>query len=260
MYPAAGGPVTLAFYDPTGDVVACGEYKNSDYKECFIFDGITWEPLPLLQEYPYPYAYGTKSYFMEGIGLWVGGQPGKGEGTDEMVNELFNSDGQWEKLPVDSPYEFYAVPCIVPLNSTHIFFSGGHRHYTDTWIFDLESLVWTSSTPMLKPRNEHGCVLTNEGEVLIAGGSDGNVDVNIFNPVSLEWRESGNLPSEIATSLPGLRLWNGTVLLFEGETDRIWKREEDQGWQLMDVTMGGNFYAVWGNAVLVPDTWRNNCY
>ena len=113
---------------------------------------------------------------------------------------------------------------------------------------------------MLKPRNEHGCVLTNEGEVLIAGGSDGNVDVNIFNPVSLEWRESGNLPSEIATSLPpGLWLWNGTVLLFEGETDRIWKREEDQGWQLMDVTMGGNFYAVWGNAVLVPDTWRNNC-
>ena len=44
--------------------------------------------------------------------------------------------------------------------------------------------MWTSSTPMFYPRDYHSCVLTEGGEVLIAGGGDG---VYIFNPVTLEW-------------------------------------------------------------------------
>ena len=62
-------------------------------------------------------------------------------------------------------------------------------------ILDLESLEWTSSTQMLTTRYRHGCVMTDAGEVLVAGGI-GEPSVHIFNPVSLEWRESGNLPSE----------------------------------------------------------------
>ena len=48
--PATHGPVTLAFYDLTGGVVACGEMGNIEYKECYRSDGITWEPLPPLHK------------------------------------------------------------------------------------------------------------------------------------------------------------------------------------------------------------------
>ena len=114
-YPASRGPVTMAS-DQTGVVVACGEWDNSDYRECYIFDG-TWEPLPPLREIHYPGAYFTRSYSMEETGLWVGG----GDVSGGMVNELLN-EGQWNTLPVNLPYENIDYPnaCSVPLNSTHI--------------------------------------------------------------------------------------------------------------------------------------------
>ena len=264
-YPAAGGPVTLAFSAQTGDVVACGEWGSGDYKECFSFDGIIWDPLPPLQENHYPYAYETRSFFMDGIGWWVGGVDGSGG----MVNELFNSEGQWATLPVDSPYENidYPYPCVVQLNSTHIFLSGGY-HYdnvipsnvVDTWILDLNTLVWTPLTPMLTPRYYHGCVLTDDGEVLIAGGKGGGSSVHVFNPVSLEWREIGNLPAEMEIWYPSLLLWNDKIILMETGSDHIWLMEEDQGWRLMDITMGPTYYyGAYDNAVLVPDLWRMGC-
>jgi len=118
---------------------------------------------------------------------------------------------------------------------------------------------------MLTPRWLHGCVLTDDGEVLIAGGYEDlyfNVpsnSVDIFNPVSLEWRESGNLTSNIYPHTPGLLLWKEVVILIEYESDRIWEREDDLGWRLMDVSMGATFYADEENAVLVPDSWKNAC-
>ena len=42
----------------------------------------------------------------------------------------------------------------------------------------------------------------------MAGGI-GVSSVRIFNPVSLKWHKSGNLPSEINTYAPVLFLWNG---------------------------------------------------
>ena len=57
----------------------------------------------------------------------------------------------------------------MPLNSTHILLSGGF----EIDVLDLVNLVWTPSTPMSAPRNGHGCVLTEDGEVLVAGGFGG---------------------------------------------------------------------------------------
>ena len=258
----------MAFYDPTGDVVACGEFNNRDSKECFSFDGITWEPLPSLQENHRPVAYNTRSYFMEGIGLWVGG--GDGDGSGEMKNEVLNSEGQWITLPVDSPYErpneniTFPDPCFVPLNSTHLFFSGGWingEYLVETWILDLVTLVWTSSLPMLTPRDGHACVMTDEGEVLIAGGwNENNLStVHIFNLVTQEWRESVNLPSELDAGASGLLLWNEKIILVEYETDKIWEREENLEWRLMNSSMGASFNGIRDNAVMVPDSWREGC-
>ena len=257
-YPAVGGPVAMALSD-SGELVACGNVANFGDKECYSFDGTTWKPLPPFHEDHDPYAYWTRSIFME-KGFWVGGD----DGSDGMVNELFTSEGQWITLPVYSPYENinYPEPCIVPLNSTHIFLSGGYKtgdYLIDAWILDLENLVWVPSTPMLKPRYRHGCVLTEDGEVMVAGGKGGESSVHTFNPLSMEWRESGELPSVAWTLVPSLLLWNDKIIFMEYETDNIWVREEDQGWRLMDASMGAIFSSSYDNAVIVPDSWREGC-
>ena len=257
-HPSLRGPVTMAFHDPTGNVLVCGQYNNVKYKECFSFDGTIWEPLSPLQEDHSTVAYYTESFFLNGIGLWVGGD----NSEDEMVNEVLNSDGHWITIPVSSPYEFnlYQSPCTVKLNNTHIFFSGGYYkdYLVDTWILDLENLAWSPSTPMLTRRAEHGCVLTDTGEVLVAGGN-GVSSVQIFNPVTMEWRENGDLSSKIETRYPGLLLWKKKVILVERYTDSIWMMTEGQEWQLMDVTMGAEFDASSDNAVLVSERWTELC-
>ena len=45
----------------------------------------------------------------------------------------------------------------------------------------------------------------------------------------------------------------------EHGTTRIWEMEVDQGWRLMDVTMGASFNGYSDNAVLVSDSWRAGC-
>ena len=81
--------------------------------------------------------------------------------------------------------------------------------------------------------------------------------VHIFNPVSGEWRDSGvDFPSELSTGYPVLLRWEKEILLID--TDLIWKME-DQGWQLLDVTMGAWFDGFWDNALIVPDSWRSWC-
>ena len=264
-YPASKGPVTMAFYDSSGVVVACGEEGNIEYKECSRFDGITWEPLPSLLEVHKPSAYFSRSHSMEG-GLWLGGS----DGFYGMANEIFNAKGhgEWNILTMYSPYQNidYPYPCSVALNSTHIFLNGGSDngdYRDDTWVFDLENMVWTPSTPMLTSRYRHGCALTDDGEVIVAGGYTGSgsssSSVHIFNPVSMEWRTHVNLPSEIDTDAPGLLLWNANIILIEKYTDHIWLMGEDQEWQIMDAEMGTSFDGRYDNAVLVPKCWREGC-
>lgn len=156
--------MTLAVRESDQNIVACGERKNYENKDCFVFDWNTWEPLPPLQEDHQPSLITTKSFSLDS-GVWVGGNSSSGE----MVNELLlAAEGQWTSLPVGSPYEdnYYQEPCVSPQNKTHIFFSGGFLNgddkdiTTDTWILDTVNLVWTPSTPMMAPRWLHGCVLT----------------------------------------------------------------------------------------------------
>ena len=225
------------------------------FKTFLFVSSLSWEPLPPLQEKHSPHPYDTNSFFMEGLGLWVGGG-GDASGVYSMVNELLNSEGQWITLPVGSPYAYYPAPCAVPLNSTHIFFSGGYKS-EQTWILDLENLLWTSTTAMLSPRRDHGCVLTAGGEVLIAGGYEVS-SVHIFNPVSLEWRESGYLSSDIEKYQPHLMLRVDKIILVEHGTDFIWEKE-NEGWRLTNFSMGSTFQGDWDNAVMVPDSWRKGC-
>ena len=243
--------------DYSGDLVACGEYNNEDNKDCYSFNGEEWSPLPPLHEDHHSRAYWTRSFNME-TGLWLGGN----DGSDRMVQELFTPEGAWTTLPIDSPYgnNYYPLPCIIKMNDTHLFFSGGYHSgdLKETWVLDIRSMAWTPSAPMLTPRSGHGCTLTADGEVLVAGGYDGGgSSVEVFNP-SLGWRPGVSLPSEIDTFAPVLLRWKDTVLLLEYPTDLVWELE-DQGWRRMDVTMGAHFYGGSDNAVLVPDTWRAKC-
>ena len=54
-----------------------------------------------------------------------------------------------------------------------------------TWMLDLTDMSWKSLANMPGPRYDHGCSLTLDGELMIAGGSDENnhhqASVHIYN-------------------------------------------------------------------------------
>ena len=258
--PNSSGPLTLAYSDTLGYLVACGSDRGS--KDCYSFDGITWLPLPSLQDYDLDSpAYATNSFFMKD-GLWLGAG---GDFYQEVLTLL-----GWFPVEANSPPNYGDGPCAIPVNSTHIFFSGWGTSTEETWLLELDmedllefDLTWTSLTPMLTPRGSHGCGLNADGEVVIAGGFYGNNYVNsvhTFNPVSLEWRESGNVPAEMFVPVfPSLLLWKDTVILIESDTGRIWEKEGEQGWRLLEVMVDDNFNGYDHNAVIVPDSWRDMC-
>ena len=83
--------------------------------------------------------------------------------------------------------------------------------------------------------------------------------IYIFNPVSMEWRESGNLPNIGLVSYPRLLLWANNVILVEEDSSRIWVRDEEhEEWLLSDVSIGF-FVSSSENLALVSDSWRKGC-
>ena len=230
--PNSHGPLTLAYSDTLGYLVAC---QFSGSKECHSFDGINWLPLPSLYDFDLDPHY-TDSFFMKD-GLWLGA-------GGDLYHEVLTLIG-WIPVEANFPNPEAKFSCAIPVNSTHIFFSGYYDtdpfNFTkETWLLELDKeellefdLTWTSSTPMLTPRGMHGCCLNADGEVVIAGGYNiylPDNSVHTFNPVSLEWRESGRVPEGMAweTEFPKLLQWKDSLILIETYYGRIWEREGEQ--------------------------------
>ena len=144
------------FKGQTGVVAGCGSTYDPGSKDCFVLNGSTWTPMAPMGSDHCPYAPVTQSHLLEGLGWWVGGP--RNCSYLRMSSELLTLDNEWLSLPVDSPYGqlFARRPCSVPLNSTHILFTGGFSDteglLDETWVLNMESLEWTASTPMLTPR------------------------------------------------------------------------------------------------------------
>jgi len=271
-------------YLPDRDVVVgCGEFNGNmetDVRDCYAFDGNAWAPMPAMIQKFCPFARATKSHYVEGIGLYVTGPKECDDevfevGATEFVNELYTLDGKWIPLNIDSPGSKWPVfpfgSCSTPLNSTHVFISGGlsvesatHSGHTNaTWILNLETLELKPSTDMMMDAAFHGCGLTQEGEVLTTGGIMNCLGCNnnfafLFNPVTGKWRlvedYLPNIPSTFTTTFLS---WNGKPLMMNFDSSTLFSWEANERWLYLHTRLGGPYTD--SGATVVPPTFAGGC-
>jgi len=274
-------------YLPDRDVVVgCGEFNGdmeTDVRDCYAFDGNAWAPMPAMIQKFCPFARATKSHYMGGIGLYVTGPKECDDevfevGATEMVNELYTLDGKWIPLNIDSPGSKWPVfpygSCSTPLNSTHVFISGGYSvesathsgHTNATWILNLETLELKPSTDMIMDSAFHGCGLTQEGEVLTFGGIMNclgclNNFAFLFNPVTGKWRFVDdylpNIPHPSFPSTTTFLSWNGKPLMMNFDSSTLFSWEANEQWLYLHTRLGGPYTDT--GATVVPPTFAGGC-
>ena len=116
---------------------------------------------------------------------------------------------------------------------------------------------------MNQARIHHACILTAEGEVLVAGGStDTNIyTAEIYNPINNSWRnDSFDLPADLkSTFFAPTLLYEKKVLMLPEETTNPLIRTKS-GWKYSNVSLGDTFDGFTGSiAVLVPKD-AFNCF
>jgi N-acetylneuraminic acid mutarotase len=88
-------------------------------------------------------------------------------------------------------------------------------------IFDPATATWSITTPLPGPRAEHTATLLPNGEVLVAGGTDGLnhlATALLYDPASGSWKPTGSL--SIARTEHGAALLpNGRILVMAGDAD-----------------------------------------
>jgi len=273
-YPDGVPPVALTYSDIFDYAFACGAHADKDKKTCYAFDGSVWQPLEngVLVGDHYPFVYGTYNHMMPGLGWWIGGTKSS---EANWNSELYTENREWVSLPLGSPYPGDAgfLPgrmCSVKLNSTHILLTGGieeyfHTSYKEIWILDLESLVWSKSTPMLgNGRSSHACGLNSAGELVIVGGWESNNivldSVQILNLESGEWREAGTVPEGVDTNYPVMLTWQDQLIMLSRDTGDIWMMADDgSSWTPAAASLSGTFFGGYDVVTLVSDKFRNGC-
>ena len=160
--------------------------------------------------------------------------------------------------------------CAAKLNDTHIMVVGGlegehsfRKYLSSAWILNLADYTWQLVEPMNQERYLHSCILTAEGEVLVAGGrTDGSINgeiytAEIYNPINNSWRnDSFDLPAELTPTvyMDTLLYEKKVIMLPPGTTNPLIRTES--GWKYSNVSLGGTFY---GSAVIVPKD-AFNCF
>ena len=258
------GPSVLAYI--SGELVSCGSYNMPDDRNCssFSISGATWEALPPLEVSHCPWSWRSKSFAMDG-GVWVGGQEGVSCSTNRMISEILDVESmEWKVLPVQNPFDdFYPnQACIVPLDESTLFISGGEykfEYYADNWLFDIHTSEWTPLTPLPAARYDHGCAMTQDGNVIVIGGYP-ETSVLIFDPSTMTWTKGEEIPEQIqAGAFPTVLAWKDSHLFLERNSENIWLREPTGEWQLLDVNMGSRYLADGDPALIVSDDFWQLC-
>ena len=262
------GAVVLQYLPHLNEVAACGTFGKNDTSCHSLRPGDTqpgWQQMsPLIKNHCY-IPSGTRSHFSDQLGWFVFGVYGTISCYSEVFsNEIYSLENEWVETPISlSPYPggFPYEVCSVLINSSLVMITGGlgGDRISTAYFLNLDTFTWTEAAPLLEPRSGHGCVLTAEGEVLIAGGqgSKGNklASVHLYNPSTNSWREDDHsLPDEMEELVyPTIVLWDQRPVLLESQSDRTWQRQADGNWAVMNASLGGRFGGnAYDTATLVP--------
>ena len=276
------GPVVLGFLEDVGEVAACGTWNNKSDKTCHRLSAAggsqpSWKKMPSLMRNHCPAAECTWSHYLTDIGWLIIG-PGDDLWKEHVITstELFDHSQFWIPANISSPFtyncssnyhsheeSFSTIPanaCTVKINNSHIMVTGGDfgLHTNKSYILNMADFTWTETAEMPVDRAFHGCALTGNGEVLVAGGEDGQgielLQVQIYNFDNNSWRHEGSLPA----SIDKYGNYYLTILLWEGENilpyeDQLWIRNAtDFTWKLMNATLGEKFYGRDDPVIIVP--------
>ena len=285
-YPVKTAPFLLNYLENTKEVMACNNFYNFTYTYLFgsspincyklnSSDSSNWTYSPPMVTDHHDYTYFTKSFYLNNGDLFV---IGSNDSTTRFISTaLWSSDGNSLSatptggLPnMTTTYQNYpSGGCAAKLNDTHIMVVGGlegehsfRKYLSSAWILNLADYTWQLVEPMNQERYGHACILTAEGEVLVAGGVTDNgksYNAEIYNPITNSWRnDSFDLPAK-STVFADTLLYEKKVIMLPQGTTNPWIRTES-GWKNSNVSLGGTFDGNWGSkAVMVPKD-AFNCF
>ena len=292
-YPVKTAPFLLNYLENTKEVMACNNFYNYTFNytnsytiggsatklnSCYKLnssDSSKWTYSPPMVTDHFDSTYFTKSFYLNNGDLFVIGV--NDSTTRSISTALWSSDGNSLSatptggLPnMTTTYQNYpSGGCAAKLNDTHIMVVGGlegehsfRKYLSSAWILNLADYTWQLVEPMNQERYGHACILTAEGEVLVAGGVTDNgksYNAEIYNPITNSWRnDSFDLPAK-STVFADTLLYEKKVIMLPQGTTNPWIRTES-GWKNSNVSLGGTFDGNWGSkAVMVPKD-AFNCF
>lgn len=184
-------------------ILVCGgqDQNSKTLRSCHQLQDGLWSPAPPMMEAR------TNAASVRTREGWMvtGGSNGTGKFLDTM--EMYqHSDGGWVKMTSKLP-EAALGHCIVPINSTTVFLTGGYiKHSSGSGqiysyqanMFNMETGEWRRMADMRQDRAWHECFVMG-GNVVVAGGLIYGTErfVEVFDLKEEVWRNERDLPEDV---------------------------------------------------------------
>ena len=182
----------------------------------------------------------------------------------KWASEVFNGF-EWVTGPDHPKGVSFIDSCTVQVNTTHSLVVGGMASMGQSWLYDWQVGRWTEAGKLNRPRQTHSCVAVEDLGVLVVGGTDHNSNrehtVELFDPVNGRWSLQPSLPNFMETYRIIVLQWQGTVIALANRDDRVFKREDDGSWGVLEgVLLPQEFKGGQNNhAVIVHDEYGLGC-
>ena len=173
--------------------IICGGYSDSFSKdECFILGYDTVQAKMSIER-------SFAASLVVNNSLWILG--GQSEGIRINSTEFITLDSDPVKGP-DMP-EALIYHCVLKVNDTTVFLSGGYTTSRKTYFYNMGDAVWSEGPDMKIPRYGHGCGLVKDRTtstlfIVVAGGyNSGYLDTTELLPLNhgeLNWIYGPKLP------------------------------------------------------------------
>ena len=147
-------------------------------------------------------SYHTATRLGDGRVLIAGGQGREGSGEATASTEFYQpATGTWAAGPAMAAARYGHTATLLP--DGRVFVAGGAPTTrladiaASTEIFDPATGRWTTAAPMRVPRLGHTATLLRDGQILVAGGTQGVTSnsslAEVYNPATNRWADAGSL-------------------------------------------------------------------